>query len=59
LDFAVDGNLARDARALTFAGFIARALGRGHDARSYWRTALSYNPHFLPARRALSRPASR
>ncbi|HEY1680756.1 MAG TPA: hypothetical protein VGF98_03860 [Candidatus Tumulicola sp.] len=58
-DFAVDGNLARDARALTFAGFIARALGRGHDARSYWKTALSYSPHFLPARRALSSLAPR
>jgi tetratricopeptide (TPR) repeat protein len=59
LDFAIAGNLAHDARALTFAGFIARAAGRVHDARSYWRTALSYRPHFLPASRALSLPDSR
>jgi tetratricopeptide (TPR) repeat protein len=58
-DFAVDGNLARDARALTFAGFEALAAGRRHAARLYWKTALSLSPRFLPARRALSRSASR
>jgi tetratricopeptide (TPR) repeat protein len=58
-DFALDGNLAHDARALTFAGLMARAAGRAHDARLYWRRALSYLPAFLPARRALSRLGSR
>jgi tetratricopeptide (TPR) repeat protein len=58
-DFAIDGNLGRDARALTFAGFIARSAGREHAARLYWKRALSYRPNFLPARRALSRLDSR
>jgi hypothetical protein len=58
-DFAIDGNLAHDARALTFAGFIARMAGRGHQARLYWKMALLYRPYFLPARRALSRPDAR
>lgn len=58
-DFAIDGDLAHDARALTFAGLIARAAGRRHDARVYWRRALSYLPGFLPARRALSRRDSK
>jgi hypothetical protein len=58
-DFAIDGDLAHDARALTFAGLIARAAGRGHEARLYWRRALSYLPGFLPALRALSRRGSK
>jgi tetratricopeptide (TPR) repeat protein len=56
-DFAMVGRAEHDARALAFAGFAARASGREHAARAYWRTALSLSPKFAAARHALDEPS--
>jgi tetratricopeptide (TPR) repeat protein len=54
-DFAVAGRAGRDAQAMSFAGFTARALGRHAEERRYLNAALSYAPGFEPARNALSK----
>jgi tetratricopeptide (TPR) repeat protein len=54
-DFAMAGRSGRDARAMTFAGLTARALGRYVAERHYLRAALSYSPGFEPARKALAK----
>jgi tetratricopeptide (TPR) repeat protein len=36
----------RDAVKLFHRGYIAACLGRGAEARSYYRRALALNPHF-------------
>ena len=54
-DFAVVGFHGRDARALTFAGFSARAAGQSLRAARLWRSALALEPKFPPALHALQR----
>jgi tetratricopeptide (TPR) repeat protein len=54
-DFSLIGSRRADARALTFAGYEARALGRSILARSLWRRALRIDPRIVAARHALER----
>ena len=58
-DFATAGGRARDPRALTFAGYEAKALGHLRLARALWSRALALEPNFLPARHALVRSEHR
>jgi hypothetical protein len=54
-DFATVGRLRRDARALTFAALDLQRIHRTSEARALLRTAIAYEPGFLPARRAFER----
>jgi tetratricopeptide (TPR) repeat protein len=54
-DFAIVGAHTGDPRALTFAGYAARRLGRRSLARRFWHAALTLHPGFPPALRALER----
>lgn len=53
-DFASGGARMRDARALTFAGLLARKLGRFDLARGLGSQALAIDPRFAPARRLVT-----
>ena len=59
-DFERVGERQRDATALTFAGYAAERVREGSRARILWREALSIDPSFRAALRALHarRPAS-
>lgn len=54
-DFADVGARTRDVRALTFAGYAARAAGRRERARAFWRSAIALAPGFPPALHGLQR----
>jgi tetratricopeptide (TPR) repeat protein len=54
-DFSLAGAQTGDARALTFAGYAAKVLGKQSLARRLWSSALAVNHNFTPAARALER----
>jgi tetratricopeptide (TPR) repeat protein len=58
-DFSLIGARRGDGRALTFAGYEARALGHYALARSLWRQALRLDPRIVAARHALERSGAR
>lgn len=52
-DFARVGERERDATALTFAGYAAKALHEQKRATAFWQQALTVDPSFRAARHAL------
>ena len=54
-DFEIVGYRMRDARALTLAGFAARAIAREAAARRLWHAALALAPEMPAASHALAR----
>jgi tetratricopeptide (TPR) repeat protein len=54
-DFALVGARTSDPRAFVFAGYAAESGGDAPLARRFWRAALSLQPGFIAARRALER----
>jgi tetratricopeptide (TPR) repeat protein len=54
-DFDTVAKATRDIRALAFAGYAARALGRPQQARRFWQAALAIQPRFPAALDGLSR----
>ncbi|MGA8533595.1 MAG: hypothetical protein WB615_05760 [Candidatus Tumulicola sp.] len=57
-DFAIVGRATHDARALTFAGYAAQAIGQPRRASYFWRAALLLSPDFPAAKHALARAAA-
>jgi Flp pilus assembly protein TadD len=58
VDFRTVGYEVHDSRALMFAGLLALRSGDRPRARRDLLAAIRYDPHFLAARRALTRLGS-